>query len=199
MKKGYDISHWAGEINWMQVAYNRPDFLIFKASDGNWEMYRYRENFDSKLIPNWERSIKYVKSASVFDTYHWLANGKDANWQADLVQFVNLTLDPTPHMTWLDAEEKTPGGSWPKFKTVWDVCDGTYTSPGWLDWASRTWGKCPFNLADKPLYLAQYPTTLDLNKPPLAPRPWNYWTIWQCNKNYKVPGIPGGVSLDVME
>ncbi len=199
-RRGYDISHWAGEINWMQVAYGKPDFLIFKASDGNFETGRYRENFDSKLIPNWERAHKYVKCP--IDVYHWWVPGKNVMWQIDLAKFVMETLDPAPGRMWLDMEEKTSGGGgWASvvaFLQSFPGC-GVYTSPGFLGWADSTWGKRPPWLAQYPLWLAQYPYTVDLTKPPKAPPPWPKWDVWQVNKNHKVAGIPGGISLDVME
>lgn len=199
MRKGFDISHWAGTINWAQVAYGKPDWLCFKASDGNWETGRYMENFDSRLLPNWDGAHRYVKSARK-DTYHWLANGKDPNWQADLARFIHGLLDPKPITMWLDAEEKTKGGSWAGFRIVLDalVNPGIYTSPGWLAWADIAWGLRPAWLAQYPLWLAVYPKVVDLSKPPKAPKPWLKWEVWQVDKNHKLPGITSGISLDVI-
>jgi GH25 family lysozyme M1 (1,4-beta-N-acetylmuramidase) len=203
MQKGYDVSHWAGTINYMQLAYERPDFLIFKASDGNFETGRYREHFDSQLLSNWFYSHLVMPDIPI-GVYHWFANGVKVAEQVDYAKFMLDHLDPLPNSLWLDLEEKTPGGSWaavaawlqammPKMPQV-----GIYTSAGWLNWADKAWGPRPAWLAQYPLWLASYPSVVNLAKPPAAPPPWQKWAIWQVDKNHKVPGIPGGVSLDVI-
>ncbi len=200
MRRGYDISHWAGKVNYMQVAFEKPDFLIFKASDGNHERYRYLEHFDSELLPNWFYSHLVLGDIPI-GVYHWFANGVSVPQQIELTKFMLEHLDPPPNSLWLDLEEKGPGGSWSGVAAWMQAMPnpGIYTSSGWLNWASAAWGPRPPWLAQYPLWLAQYPTKPDLAKPPVAPAPWQKWCVWQVDKNHRLPGIVSGISLDVME
>lgn len=196
--EGWDISHWAGQPNWAQLSFEAPAFLIFKASDGNHERNRYMEHFDSQLLPNWFWSHQVMPGLPM-DVYHWYANAMPVAEQIDLHQHALKLLTPAPRRSWLDLEEKTPGGSWADIRSWLSSipCPGVYTSPGWLAWADKVWGPRPAWLAALPFWLAQYPYKLDLSNPPKSPAPWTKWLIWQVNKNHRVPGLPGGVSLDL--
>lgn len=195
--QGWDISHWAGAPNWLQLSYQQPDFLIFKASDGNHERNRYCEHFDSQVLLNWHWAHLAMPLLPM-DIYHWYANAVPCVEQIKLHAHALRVLQPSARYSWLDLEEKGQGGSWADIR-AWVAAfpgAGLYTSPGWLTWADKAWGPRPNWLAGCPLWLAQYPVKVDLNNPPRPPLPWAQWRIWQVNKNYRVPGLLGGVSLD---
>jgi len=205
-KLGLDVSHHAYDvvglpIGWSEVRRQGYELICLKASDGLniWHNKRNYGKIDPFFLDNW-KAIAEV-GFPLRCAYPFFEN--EVPWTDQLSFFLAAFPEGAPRPTaahWLDAENKV----YVRGLKLWDALQGFldgiegkfqmrpdfYTSRGWLAWADLNYGKRPDWLKNYRLVLADY------NPKPIIPPPWTEMHILQSNRNWKVPGIPGGVSLD---
>jgi GH25 family lysozyme M1 (1,4-beta-N-acetylmuramidase) len=205
-RRGLDISHWAYDarglpIGWLEIKRLGYEFIYLKASDGfdiSHANYNYGK-IDPFFIYEWEHVLSLFKAGA----YHfWRTTLK---WDYQFSIFDAAMFKPPTLPSLLDLEEKTFVAG----LKLWDVIHewlkaeeakrglkpAIYTGRGWLNWAVANYGPVPLWMAEHLLYLADYNPT----PKPIIPLPWKQYWIRQVNEGFHVPGIPGGVSLDLME
>lgn len=180
---GLDVSHYQGDINWVQVKADGYKFAWAKCSE-----YSKDDKFDKNKAG--------AKAAGILiGAYDFFHPGKDPEAQA--AQFLALAKPgPGDLLPFLD----------------WEVTDGTLPAQdlsrgqAWLNVVEKAIGrkpavyggvyffealKLPPEFHTYPLMLAQY-----RNFDPLIPEPWADWTFWQHDSKGHVLGISGNTDMD---
>ena len=181
--KGYDISHWQGQIDWTKV---QSDFVIAKATQGV-------SMFDSTFIRNRDECRK---RGILFGSYHF-ANGGDAVKEAEF--YVSKIGDIREgELLVLDYEINMPGaGAWcrkflDRVTTLTGVKPLLYTNEArvktidWKDVVSRDYG----------LWVAKYGLNLPYMGLPPSSGQWPFWAIWQYSSRGKVDFTKAYVDLN---
>lgn len=186
MAKGYDVSHWQGQIDWTKV---QADFVICKATQGT-------TMFDSTFIRNRDECRK---RGILFGSYHF-ANGGDAKSEAryyvekigEIKKGELVVLDfeiniPNPSqwcLSFLKEVEKLVG-----FKPLLYTNEARVKSINWKEVVDGNYG----------LWVAKY----GLNLPYMGVRPtsgqWPFWAIWQYSSRGKVNFTKAYVDLNYTE
>lgn len=204
MVRGIDVSAYQGDINWSQVKDSDVDFAFVKATEGL--LYT-----DAKFIYNWQ-SMK--DEGITRGVYHFVrplpGNGSiettallnHAEAQVVKMHKVVGNLSDGDLCPVIDLEETGAIGKdqWMmlsrpavayfilslclQVKKMFGVDPIIYSRTNWLvnNILSREL------LVEYPLWLAQYSV-----KPPVAPKPWTEWRLWQ----YSAAGRVAGIHLDV--
>jgi GH25 family lysozyme M1 (1,4-beta-N-acetylmuramidase) len=194
---GIDVSKWQSTIDWAAVkGGGKVKFAITRASHGvNTIDGRFDFNFKSILAQGLVRGV-----------YQYFEPGQDAIAQADLMlQMIN------------DAGGLKPGDLPP----VLDLETTSGKSPAvvqaqalkWLQHVEAKIGRKPMvytaayfsqsnigaALKDYPLWIANYKYTTTGACPLMPDASWGKWTVWQYSDKGSVPGISGGVDMNVFD
>lgn len=191
---GIDVSHWQGQIRWVDVVADGVDFAIAKATEG-------RDAQDDQYARNKERAEAL---GLPFGAYHYANPDRTANdalLEAD--NFVDTAaLNGNNLLPVLDLEEH--GGFGPRRLRRWvktwlaeveartGVKPIIYTSPSF--WHDRMGNSRWFAKNGYRLWIAHWHVV----KPRVPARNWagRGWTLWQYDNCGHVAGIDGCVDLD---
>lgn len=185
---GIDVSHHQGAIDWRQVAGHGARFAFLKATEG---LHYVDKRFATNAAGAHAAGLKV-------GAYHFARPGTvdgDAEHQArhlaatiaphhlDLAPVLDIestvaTVDTDRWALDFLAELEHLTGRRPLLYTYAPFATQHLHDPA---------------LAGYQLWIAAYRAT-----PPLAPRPWRSWAIWQRTSNGTVPGIDGRVDLNVL-
>lgn len=175
MIPGIDVSHFNGEIDWLEVAASGVRFAYIKATEGTaFEDPRLSENrYGAK-----QHGIPYGQ-------YHFLTDAdltsqarnflQSDPFAAPLPPVIDIELASIIDAMVFDFLEEL--GPYPSIKMPI-----LYIDPALID----SFG----SLTSWPLWIAEY----DCHTPKIEP--WKTWTFWQWSQTGKVPGISGDVDLD---
>jgi GH25 family lysozyme M1 (1,4-beta-N-acetylmuramidase) len=191
---GIDVSEFDKTIDWQQVQSSGVKFAFVRATDGTTIQ-------DSTFSQNWQGA---EKAGVLVGPYHYFSTASPVD-----TQITNF----------LSTINKVDAGNLPP---VLDVEDPTqfakYTVPQrvamiqqWLDGVQQKTGVKPMLymsssfssevLNNAPqfdsykLWVADYTT----DPQPIVPQPWRTWDFWQHTDSGKVPGIAGGVDMDIFK
>jgi lysozyme len=187
---GVDTSSWQGAIDWAAVKSSGRAFAIARVSDG-------LDFPDARFAADWPA----IKSAGLI---------------RGVYQFFRPAQDPLAQADFLVAQLARQGalgaGDLPAILDV-ETTDGQPASvvvarmQAWLDRVAARTGKRPMiytaafmssvlstSFASYPLWVANYGVTC-----PRLPAGWSAWRIWQSGDQGRVPGISGGVDVDVFD
>ena len=191
-REGIDVSHWQGNIDWVQVAGAGKSFAIVKATEG----VGYKDDkYDRNKAGAMGNGLK-------FGAYHFARPENDpireADWFVDNSDYEHGMLIPT-----LDLERT--GGRGPTGLTNW--------TKAWLARVDERLGVKPM------IYMSPYFWRTNLNNtrwfadngyevlwiahwhvanpaPPAENWGGHGWTFWQYTSDGRVPGISGRVDLN---
>jgi GH25 family lysozyme M1 (1,4-beta-N-acetylmuramidase) len=191
-REGIDVSHWQGNIDWVQVAGAGKSFAIVKATEG----VGYKDDkYDRNKAGAMGNGLK-------FGAYHFARPENDpireADWFVDNSDYEHGMLIPT-----LDLERT--GGRGPTGLTNW--------TKAWLARVDERLGVKPM------IYMSPYFWRTNLNdtrwfadngyevlwiahwhvanpSPPADNWGGHGWTFWQYTSDGRVPGISGRVDLN---
>jgi GH25 family lysozyme M1 (1,4-beta-N-acetylmuramidase) len=191
-REGIDVSHWQGNIDWLQVAGAGKSFAIAKATEG----VGYKDDkYDQNKAGAMGNGLK-------FGAYHFARPEnnavREADWFVDNAAYQRGMLIPT-----LDLERT--GGRGPSGLTNWTknwlarveerlgVKAMIYMSPSfWRENLNNTrW------FADNGydvLWIAHW--GVQTPAPPAENWGGKGWTFWQYTSDGRVPGISGRVDLN---
>src|SRR6185503_19733817 len=185
--QGIDVSERNGHINWASVKKSGRVFAFARVSDGV-------KHSDSEFDENWQG----IKAAGlVRGVYQYFRPGQDPIAQADLLISRVGTLDPDDLPPVIDVE--TANGQ-PTSVVVSQV-------KTWIDRVKAKTGRSPIiyaasgfwntlpstsKFAPQTLWVANYGA-----KCPSMPTTWSEWAFWQYSETGSVPGVSGGIDLDV--
>ncbi len=191
-REGIDVSHWQGNIDWVQVAAAGKSFAIVKATEG----VGYKDDkYDRNKAGAMGNGLK-------FGAYHFARPENDpireADWFIDNSDYEHGMLIPT-----LDLERT--GGRGPNGLTNW--------TKAWLARVNERLGVKPM------IYMSPHFWQTNLNNtrwfadngyevlwiahwhvanpsPPADNWGGKGWTFWQYTSDGRVPGISGRVDLN---
>lgn len=183
---GCDLSHWDGEVNWVDLKKSGVEFIFVKATQGTGYT-------DPKFEENWVTSKNYGFARGA---YHFYQPGKDPKAQAEYFLSVvkHAKGDIVPVLD-IEIAHGTDAQQLTEDITVWinTVKEAIgrypiiYTDRGF-------WDK---NITDDfshcPLWLAQWEDTHE----PYLPKGWKKWAFWQYSEEGTVGGIKAGTKVDL--
>jgi lysozyme len=180
---GLDVSHHQGEINWSAVAAAGYRFAFVKATEGT-----------SSVDPVHSRNVAGALAAGLaVGSYHYAKpNLSDPRVQAAHLASTMGELGPGRLPGVLDLEESGDLSS--RSLRVWmsaflDELDHRTGRRSLLYTGLSFWRDKLDSYAGHPLWLARYNTTAGVAG----------WTFWQKSDAGAVPGIRGGVDIDVFD
>lgn len=188
--KGIDVSHHNGAINWSQVKSAGVQFVYIKATEG-------RTYTDPTFLTN----VKGVKAAGLkVGAYHFANPANRAS--DDAANFINaLKKIDYDLMPVLDLESAPTGMTaaqlvaWAKdFLSRVEAATGKRAMIYTGVWFANKYAGFNSALADRPLWVSYYKTTL-----PSSFAGWTKWTAWQYTDSGKIVGISGNVDLNIAE
>ncbi|KAF6212311.1 hypothetical protein GE061_012833 [Apolygus lucorum] len=178
-----DISHWQENIVWSEVIEGGIEIVIHKATQGS-------DYVDKTYAPRKKAAkaagLKYWGAYHFADGTNGRRQGRHFLKNAGNVDFlaISLEVNPIKNRTTVTTKvaKKLVNYIWMKTGKFPFV----YGSPNFLNTNlkySKTLAKCP-------LWVANWRTY-----PPMVPKMWNYWVLWQYTngeagpKPHVVPGI----------
>jgi GH25 family lysozyme M1 (1,4-beta-N-acetylmuramidase) len=191
---GCDISYYQNPIRW-EILSSRISFVIIRSGDGI-----RTDGTDPKFTENWHDA---KANNVVRGSYFFFRPEIDPVWQAN-VMIGLLNSDWGEVGIYLDLEINTPrlskaaytqavmkfiNAAEPQITSQYNRLIGLYTSYGFWDYnVDHT--MIP-QLAERPLWVAQWPTTPAI-EPSRLPKGWPRWDLWQFSTNGGLPyGQPG--------
>jgi GH25 family lysozyme M1 (1,4-beta-N-acetylmuramidase) len=187
--KGIDVSHHNGAINWAKVKQAGYQFVYCKATEST--------NFtDNKFLTN----AKGAKAAGLHvGAYHFARpSGSVADGTAEAKYFVSVLKQAnTDLLPCLDLEASKLNASqtaaWvdafaAHVKSATGKAILLYTG---LWFMNQLGGDLSTKLSKYPLWVSYYRTSAPPNNG------WTSWTMWQYTDKGSVPGISGGVDVNV--
>lgn len=203
MKKGLDVSHYQGKVDWDLVKSHGIEFAYVKATEGV-------STIDAQFKRNWQVLGDKHLTRGVYHFCHpemdmgvqgkFFAQTVGALKQGDTVWAdVESTHPNGASDTWLHYDEKTRRLKLDHFLESADeeftklsgfkVLTGIYTDKG--DW--EAYFSHEYDHSGRNLWLASL-----TSHAPDPIKPWKKVKIWQYSFNGKIPGIIGNVDLDYM-
>lgn len=187
--KGIDVSHHNGTINWTKVKTAGYQFAYIKATEST--------NF---IDSNFQTNVKNAKAVGLkTGAYHFARpNGSASDGTAEaqyfLSQITKVDLDLLPCLD-LEASNLNAAqtASWvdafaAEIKRQIGKRILLYTG---LWFMNQLGGGLSSKLAKYPLWVSHYKTSAPPNNG------WTNWTVWQYSDKGTVPGITGGVDVNV--
>lgn len=183
---GCDISHWDGEIDWLDLRKKKIEFVFIKATQGS-------EDVDPNFEHNWltSKNFGFIRGA-----YHFYDPKDDPKAQANhfLTTVKHEKGDILPVLD-IEVSHGVNPDSLTKGITVWieTVKDSIgrypiiYTDDGfWNKTITQNFEYCP-------LWIAEWEKK-DL---PTLPKGWKDWAFWQFTNAGTLPGIAGKNNVDL--
>jgi lysozyme len=180
---GLDVSHFQGNIDWLQIAKGGLSFAFVKATEG-------LHTFDAMFADNWKR----MSGAGIIrGAYHFFHPELDGAGQArHFLATVQVVDGDMPPVIDIELSNNIPGT---------EIIKGVST---WLDIVSKATNRKPIiytgpsfwnstmndQFGDYPLWIAQYAES------PKIPKGWNDWTFWQYTEKGQIAGVGGNVDLN---
>ncbi len=191
MKKGIDVSHFQGQIDWHQVAHNNIEFAYIKATDGlSW--------IDPFFNRNQEDALHNKIQTGAYHFFRPAFSGKAQSefflatiekYQLDLPPVIDVEINSRFKLKISTKDYSTELLQF--LTTVEHHCHCKpviYTNKYF--WDNNIIG----DFSSYPLWLALWqkspPTIKDL------PKGFNDWLFWQYQNQGKISGISGFVDLD---
>jgi lysozyme len=185
---GIDTSSWQGPIDWSAVKQSGRAFAIARVSDG----LKYP---DAQFATDWP-AMK--RAGLIRGAYQFFRASQDPIAQADALAAAlgaALADGDLPAILDLETADGEPAGV------------VVARAQAWLDRVQARTGKTPIvytaafmssligtSFARYPLWVANYGVTC-----PRLPDGWTSWRIWQSGDSGSVPGVSGGVDVDLFE
>lgn len=181
---GFDVSHWSGEIDWVQLNVENVGFIYAKSTEGSTGTDEMFEQFKSG-----------AKSAGIpFGAYHFFSTTSDPKKQAQhFVAQSSVEKGSLPPV--LDIETISNNVSKDQLQQnalIWlqEVEAATGCRPlvyASLSFYNQNMGS---SLTDYGLWLAKYSNELEL------PNAVSDWVFWQYQADQQQVGVSGTVDLD---
>lgn len=189
MVRGIDVSHWQGDIDWLEVAKDDVKFAFIKATEG----ITYTD-------PKFRRNAMGADAAGLKVGFYHFLRVDNTNPEKEAENFVNA-IQPYRY-EWLVCDVEDAKGK----DSDWII---QYTRR-WLAEVEKRTGKRPLvytyvyfakmflgdRLKDYPLWLAHYTSASS----PSKSTGWGEdWVCWQYSDQGSVKGIRGHVDLNWMK
>lgn len=178
---GIDISHHQAEINWMELANEKPHFMFIKASEGT-------NIQDKKYCDYYTEAKKLGIPVGSYHFFSYKTPGKDqAENFLEVAQHTNGDLLPV-----LDAEytRSIPSDKEKVTAELLNFVNTIYTRLGFYPIIYCNYRYCQTYLTDAILKKCKL-WIVDYKKQPECD-----WTLWQTTNKFKLTSIKGHVDLN---
>lgn len=188
---GVDVSHWQGNINWLEVYSAGYRFVFVKASEGvGW------------ADPNFVANMENGRDAGLFmGAYHFARTDLGNNPEDEAYYFINVAsgylcegfLRPVLDLEVGSSLGKEALSNWVR---TWMETVKNETGIEPIIYVNSNYANnyLDESIAHYNLWIAHW--TYDPSTPPNTGI-WNSWDFWQYSNNGSVPGITGYVDLDL--
>ena len=184
---GIDVSRYQGDIDWAQVAASGVKFALLRAGSQN--------NSGPYIDPYFERNYANAKAAGIaVGAYIYTYAETEAEQNDEILTILPALEGKTfEYPVFVDVEDKSLTGIGKAalthlVKRYMDIIDQKGFVPGWYsDTNYINSYLCPEVLADYPLWVADYRSSLGYT---------GDYHIWQYTSSGTVPGISGKVDLN---
>lgn len=184
MKKGIDVSHHQGTVDWHRVRGDGIEFVFLKATEGR-----------SSKDPNFQANLNGAKNAGLAVGAYHFARPSANTFEQEALHFLAVVENSDLDFVALDYEDEHVTGS----KAEWAY--------SWLQIVEKKFDRLPYLYTYIPYWqahgskdpkFAKYPLWVAAYRPtaPTLPAPWKEWAIWQYTSNGSVSGIGGRVDLN---
>lgn len=185
---GIDVSSWQGTVDWQAVAASGVRFAFIRAFDGLGADHEFRRNWDGA------KAAGILRGAYVY----FRARHSGAAQAQRLLAALGADVGELPPVLDLETfDEQTAGKALVEVRQwVAAMRKGVGRDP--MLYAGSFWhfNAAPLvggEFADLALWTPDYTET----GCPGVPQGWDRWTFWQQTSTGRVPGISGGVDLNV--
>ena len=184
---GIDVSKYQGDIDWVQVAASGVKFALLRAGSQN--------SGGPYIDPYFEQNYAGAKAAGIaVGAYIYTYAETEAEQNDEILTILPALEGKTfEYPVFVDVEDKSLTGIGKAaltqmVKRYMDILDQKGFVPGWYSYTNYINSYlCPEVLADYPLWVADYRSSLGYTG--------NYH-IWQYTSKGTVPGIRGAVDLN---
>ena len=184
---GIDVSKYQGDIDWVQAAASGVKFAILRAGSQN--------NSGPYIDPYFEQNYAGAKAAGIaVGAYIYTYAETEAEQNAEILTILPALEGKTfEYPVFVDVEDKSLTGIGKAaltqlVKRYMDIIDQKGFVPGWYSYTNYINSYlCPEVLADYPLWVADYRSSLGYT---------GDYHIWQYTSSGTVPGISGKVDLN---
>ena len=184
---GIDVSRYQGDIDWAQVAASGVKFALLRAGSQN--------NSGPYIDPYFERNYANAKAAGIaVGAYIYTYAETEAEQNDEILTILPALEGKTfEYPVFVDVEDKSLTGIGKAalthlVKRYMDIIDQKGFVPGWYSYTNYINSYlCPEVLADYPLWVADYRSSLGYT---------GDYHIWQYTSSGTVPGISGKVDLN---
>lgn len=181
---GVDVSNHQRDIDWDAVAADNIQFAFIKATEGiNFKDVWFERNWTEA------KRVGLVRGAYHFARPHLNDAVSEAYYFLDYVKYA--TLEPHDILILDMEDEKFHGDVIPWTVFFCEVIESIvgfnpiiYTGPWYIQ--SRMQNYAGTKLGEYPLWLAAYN-----ERPPITPKPWTQYKLWQYTSKGRVNGING--------
>lgn len=184
---GIDVSRYQGDIDWAQVAASGVKFAILRAGSQN--------SNGPYIDPYFEQNYAGAKAAGIaVGAYIYTYAETEAEQNNEILTILPALEGKTfEYPVFVDVEDKSLTGIGKAaltqlVKRYMDIIDQKGFVPGWYSYTNYINSYlCPEVLADYPLWVADYRSSLGYT---------GDYHIWQYTSSGTVPGISGKVDLN---
>lgn len=184
---GIDVSRYQGDIDWAQVAASGVKFAILRAGSQN--------SSGPYIDPYFEQNYAGAKAAGIaVGAYIYTYAETEAEQNDEILTILPALEGKTfEYPVFVDVEDKSLTGIGKAaltqlVKRYMDIIDQKGFVPGWYSYTNYINSYlCPEVLADYPLWVADYRSSLGYT---------GDYHIWQYTSKGTVPGISGAVDLN---
>ena len=184
---GIDVSRYQGDIDWAQVAASGVKFALLRAGSQN--------SSGPYIDPYFEQNYAGAKAAGIaVGAYIYTYAETEAEQNDEILTILPALEGKTfEYPVFVDVEDKSLTGIGKAalthlVKRYMDIIDQKGFVPGWYSYTNYINSYlCPEVLADYPLWVADYRSSLGYT---------GDYHIWQYTSSGTVPGISGKVDLN---
>lgn len=184
---GIDVSRYQGDIDWAQVAASGVKFALLRAGSQN--------SSGPYIDPYFEQNCAGAKAAGIaVGAYIYTYAETEAEQNDEILTILPALEGKTfEYPVFVDVEDKSLTGIGKAalthlVKRYMDIIDQKGFVPGWYSYTNYINSYlCPEVLADYPLWVADYRSSLGYT---------GDYHIWQYTSSGTVPGISGKVDLN---
>ena len=188
VKKGVDVSHHQGEIDWEAVKNSDIEFVIIRCGFG--------DNYTSQDDRQWLRNVRECERLGIpYGVYLYSYATTAANARSEAAHVLRLLEGHNPsYPVYYDMEDNSTLVSKSQFAEFADIFCSAVEAAGYeagvyanLSWWNTYLTDASFSKWDR--WVAQYNSQCSYQ---------GEYSMWQCTSNGTVPGIDGPADLNFL-
>ena len=188
VKKGVDVSHHQGEIDWEAVKNSDIEFVIIRCG--------YGDNYTSQDDRQWLRNVQECERLGIpYGVYLYSYATTTANARSEAAHVLRLLEGHNPsYPVYYDMEDDSTLDSRAQFAEFADIFCSAVEAAGYeagvyanLNWWNTYLTDTRFSQWDR--WVAQYNSQCSYQ---------GEYSIWQCTSSGTVPGIDGPADLNFL-